>query len=159
MEILAGVPRSVLWLQTGAGEHRVRARAAQKGIDPSRLVFAPHLPKPGHLARLKLADVFLDTHTYNAHTTSSDALWAGVPVITCPADAFAGRVAASLLKAIGLPEMICADFAAYQRLAIELALDPQKLDGTRSKLGSNRLTQPLFDDARFTRTSTSEHHT
>ena len=129
----------------------MRARAALKGIDPARLVFAPRVPKPEHLARLKLADLFVDTYTYNAHTTSSDALWAGVPVITCPADAFAGRVAASLLKAIGLPELICADVDAYQRSAIELALDPKKLAGIRSKLAANRLAYPLFDTGRFTR--------
>ena len=151
MAILAQVQHGVLWLQAGGGEKRMRTRAALKGIDPARLVFAPRLPKPEHLARLKLADLFLDTHTYNAHTTSSDALWAGVPVITCPADAFAGRVAASLLKAIGLPELICADVDAYQRSAIELALDPQKLAGTRAKLAANRLAYPLFDTERFTR--------
>ncbi len=151
MASLAGVPGSVLWLQSGAGERRMRARAALKGIDPARLVFAPRLPKPEHLARLKLADLFLDTHTYNAHTTSSDALWAGVPVITCHADAFAGRVAASLLKSIGLQELICTDFDAYRRMAIELALDRPKLDNIRAKLAANRLTYPLFDTARFTR--------
>ena len=151
LRIVANVPGSVLWLQAGPGARRLRARAAQKGVDPSRLIFAPRVPKPEHLARLRLAGLFLDTHTYNGHTTSSDALWAGVPIVTCPSDAFAGRVAASLLKAVGLPELVCADFAAYERQAIELARNPGRLVALRQKLEANRLTQPLFDTEKFTR--------
>ena len=150
MKILANVPRSVLWLQAGPGAKRLRATASQKGVDPARLLFAPWLPKPEHLARLRLAGLFLDTHTYNAHTTSSDALWAGVPVLTCPADAFAGRVAASLLNAVGLPELVCADFAGYEKKAIDLARDPVGLAAIRGKLAANRLTRPLFDTEKFT---------
>jgi protein O-GlcNAc transferase len=151
MKILASVPRSVLWLQAGSGARRLRARASQKGVDPTRLIFAPRLPKPEHLARLRLAGLFLDTHTYNAHTTSSDALWAGVPVLTCPSDAFAGRVAASLLNAIGLPELVCADFAGYEKKAIDLARDPASLAAIREKLEACRLTRPLFDTEKYTR--------
>lgn len=151
LQILGHVPGSVLWLQAGPGAKRMRARAAQKGIDPVRLIFAPRVPKPEHLARLRLAGLFLDTHTCNAHTTASDALWAGVPVLTCPAQGFAGRVAASLLKAVGLPELICADFAEYERLAIALARDPGRLGAIRQELEVNRLTWPLFDTASYTR--------
>jgi predicted O-linked N-acetylglucosamine transferase (SPINDLY family) len=151
LRILRAVPGSVLWLQAGPGAKRMRARAAQAGVDPARLVFAPRVAKPEHLARLRLAGLFLDTHTYNAHTTSSDALWAGVPVLTSPAQGFAGRVTASLLKAVGLPELICADFAGYERLATELARDPARLGTMRQSLEANRLTSPLFDTAGYTR--------
>jgi protein O-GlcNAc transferase len=151
LRILANVPGSVLWLLAGPGGARLRARTTQRGIDPARLVFAPRVPKARHLSRLRHADLFLDTHTYNAHTTASDALWAGVPVLTCPADAFAGRVGESLLKAVGLPELVCADFAAYERLAVELARDPARLTALRRKLEANRLTYPLFDTEKFTR--------
>lgn len=149
--ILASVPGSVLWLQEGPGETRLRSAARQAGIDSARLVFAPRLPKPEHLSRLRLADLFLDTYTYNAHTTSSDALWAGVPVLTCPSDAFAGRVAASLLHAVGLPELNCADLAEYEQRAIDLARDPARLASLREKLAAHRMSCPLFDTERFTR--------
>ena len=151
LRILGHVPGSVLWLLAGPGEGRLRARAAQQGIDPARLVFGPLLPKADHLSRLRLVDLFLDTYTYNAHTTSSDALWAGVPVLTCPSPSFAGRVASSLLKAVGLPELICTDLAEYERQAVALALDPSGLAALRAKLAANRLTHPLFDTRKYTR--------
>ena len=154
MRLLAAVPESVLWLsQAGpvpAGNLRRAAEA--RGIDPGRLVFAPRLPRlADHLARQRLADLFLDTLPYNAHTTSYDALWAGLPVLTCPGEAFSGRVAASLLDAVGLPEMVTATLADYEALALALARDPARLAEIRAKLAGNRETAPLFDSRRFTR--------
>jgi len=120
-------------------------------VDPARLVFARWARRPEHLARQRLADLFLDTHSYNGHTTGSDALWAGVPLVTWPADAFAGRVAASLLSAIGLPELIAPTLRDYEQLAIALALDGERLRALRERLAANRLTQPLFRTEEFTR--------
>ena len=117
----------------------------------ARLVFAPSLPNPQHLARFAAADLFLDTLPYNAHTLTSDALWGGCPVITCMGWSFAGRVAASLLRAVGLPEMVTDSLAAYEALARQLALDPDRLRAIRGRLAANRLTTPLFDSPRFTR--------
>ena len=118
---------------------------------PERLVFAKRLSHPDHLARHCLADLFLDTLAYNAHTTASDALWAGLPVITCIGETFASRVAASLLNAIELPELITTTLDNYQRLAIDLATAPEKLAEIKRKLARNRLTTPLFDTKLFTR--------
>ena len=106
---------------------------------------------PEHLARHKAADLFLDTLPYNAHTTASDALWAGLPVLTCMGESFAGRVAASLLNAIGLPELVTETRTDYEAQAIELAKNPAKLKKIKEKLEHNRLTTPLFDTARFTK--------
>jgi predicted O-linked N-acetylglucosamine transferase (SPINDLY family) len=145
MRILAAAPRAVLWLLGGHGA-RALARAAQAaGIDPRRIVFADKAPKPEHLERHRIADLFLDTRTYNAHTTASDALWAGLPVLTWPTDAFAGRVAASLLHAMELPELVMPDGAAYERTAVELARDPSRLAALRAKVAANRLATALFD--------------
>src|SRR6185369_6801564 len=120
--------------------------------DPARLIFANRLDSTAeHLARHRLADLFLDTVPYNAHTTASDALWAGLPVLTCVGESFAGRVAASLLNAIGLPELVATTPEQYEALAIELATDPQRLEQIRRKLARNRLTTALFDTPRFTR--------
>jgi predicted O-linked N-acetylglucosamine transferase (SPINDLY family) len=151
MRILAAVPGSVLWLLGGPGEAALRAAADRSGIEPARIVFATRMRKPEHLARHRAADLFLDTYTYNAHTTASDALWAGLPVLTRPADGFAGRVAASLLRAIGLPELVAPDLDAYERTAVELARDPAALAALRAKLAAHRSSLPLFDTARFTR--------
>jgi protein O-GlcNAc transferase len=149
--LLADVPNSVLWLMTdndGASSN-LRRHVEGAGIDPHRLIFAPRLPMPSHLARHRLADLFLDTLPYNAHTTASDALWAGLPLITCKGKSFAGRVAASLLKAIGMPEMVTEDLASYRALAFRLATDRHKLNAIRAKLGQNRSTTPLFDGEGF----------
>lgn len=153
MRILKKVEGSVLWLLS---DHAVtvanlRKEAAARGVGPDRLVFAERTPQPEHLARHRLADLFLDTLPYNAHTTASDALWSGLPVLTCLGDTFAGRVSASLLKAIGLPELIAPTIEAYEALAIDLASHPQELAAIRSKLAQNRLTTPLFDTGLFTR--------
>jgi predicted O-linked N-acetylglucosamine transferase (SPINDLY family) len=153
MRILASVPGSVLWLfQTNEfAAANLKKEAEQRGIAAERVIFAKHLPLADHLARQRLADLFLDTLPYNAHTTTSDALWAGLPVLTVIGDTFAGRVAASLLNAVRLPELIVETPEDYERMAIDLALHPEKLAAIRQKLADNRLTTPLFDTALFTR--------
>jgi len=117
----------------------------------TRLLFANRLPPAEHLARHNQADLFLDTFPYNAHTTASDALWAGLPVLTMMGQSFASRVAASLLNAIGLPELITNTPEEYEALAIALARNPQKLADIKLKLANNRLTTPLFDTPLFTK--------
>src|SRR5262249_37841423 len=112
-------------------------------------IFAPRMKLEDHLARHRLADLFLDTLPYNAHTTASDALWAGLPVLTCMGNTFAGRVAASLLHAIGLSELVTSDIADYEALAVTLARDPARLRDIKAKLAGNRDTAPLFDTDRF----------
>jgi predicted O-linked N-acetylglucosamine transferase (SPINDLY family) len=153
MRILAAVPGSVLWLLANDSDSiaRLRGAAEAERIDPARLVFAPSLPSAQHLARHRLADLFLDTLPYNAHTTASDALWAGLPVLTQMGQAFAGRVAASLLNAVGLPEMITRDAAAYEALAIALGRDPARAAALKAKLAAAIPTAPLFNTPRFTR--------
>ncbi len=151
MQILGQSSGSVLWLlhDNASVERNLRSEAAARGVAPERLVFAPRIALPEHLARHRLADLFLDTLPYNAHTTASDALWAGLPVLTLTGAAFAGRVAASLLQAIGLPELIAATPDAYVNTAVALAADPEKLSVLRQKLAANRATIPLFDIALF----------
>jgi predicted O-linked N-acetylglucosamine transferase (SPINDLY family) len=153
MQLLQQVSGSVLWLfeDNPTAGRNLRAEAARRGIAAERLVFAPRMNQPEHLARHRLADLFLDTLPYNAHTTGSDALWAGLPVLTCLGETFAGRVAASLLKAVGLPELITDTPQAYEALALELASNAPKLAALRQRLAANRPTQPLFDTALFTR--------
>ena len=153
MRILNAVPGSVLWLLANDAEamDRLRAVAAGQGIDPARLVFGPALPSAQHLARQRLADLFLDTLPYNAHTTASDALWAGLPVLTQMGQAFAGRVAASLLNAVGLPEMITQDATGYEALATALGRDPARAAALKAKLAAAIPKAPLFDTPRFTR--------
>jgi predicted O-linked N-acetylglucosamine transferase (SPINDLY family) len=154
MRLLHRVEGSVLWLpQVNATAARnLRREAAHRGIDAGRLIFAPRVPKPeDHLARYRLADLFLDTLPYNAQTTASDALWAGVPVITCLGTTFVGRVAATLLNAIGLPELITHSLPEYEALALKLAMERQVLADIKAKLARNRGTHPLFDTDRFRR--------
>jgi predicted O-linked N-acetylglucosamine transferase (SPINDLY family) len=154
MRILAQVPRSVLWLSAAnpTAQRNLRRAAADSNIAAERLIFAPRLGSlPAHLARHRLADLFLDTLPYNAHTTASDALWAGLPVLTQIGESYAGRVAASLLTAIGLPELITSTQAHYEALAIGLATDPVRLANLRERLAQNRLTTPLFDMRRYAR--------
>lgn len=149
MRILARVPDSVLYLLGGSEtlERNLRREAQARGLAPQRLVFAARLPPAEYLARYRTADLFLDTLPYNAGTTASDALWAGLPVLTCMGAAFAGRVGASVLTAVGLPELIAATPAEYEQLAVELASDPQRLAGIRAKLADSLATAPLFDTA------------
>ena len=150
--LLKRVPGSVLWLLGGSNEveQNLCKEALARGVEPNRLVFASRLPNPTHLARQRLADLFLDTLPYNAHTTTSDALWAGLPVLTCIGEAFAGRVAASLLTAVGLPEMITRNLSEYEARALWLAAHPEELAKIKAKLDVNRNTYPLFDAPRFT---------
>jgi len=132
--------------------HNLRKEAVARGVNSERLIFANHTPLlSDHLARHRLADLFLDTLPYNAHATASDALWAGLPVLTCVGDTFPGKVAASLLNAIRLPELITTTIDAYEHRAIDLATHPEKLAVIRRKLADNRLTTPLFDTKLFTR--------
>ena len=153
MRILERVEGSVLWLfeDNQQAAENLRKEAVLRGVDPGRLIFAGRMPLPEHLARHRLADLFLDTLPYNAHTTASDALWAGLPVLTRIGESFAGRVAASLLNAIRLPELITSSQEEYEALAIELATDPEKLRELKLKLEQNRLSAPLFDIDLFTR--------
>ena len=151
--LLRRVPRARLWLleDDAAASATLRAAALGRGIDPARLVFAPRLPHAEHLARHRLADLSLDTLPCNAHTTASDALWAGLPALTCAGTTFAGRVAASLLAAIGLPELVTRSLQEYEDLAAALAAEPRRLAGYRERLARNRREQPLFDSDRLRR--------
>jgi predicted O-linked N-acetylglucosamine transferase (SPINDLY family) len=153
MRLLRAVEGSVLWLikSNDFAMANLRKEAQAQGVEPQRLIFASQLEHSAHLARLKLADLVLDTLPCNAHTTASDALWAGVPLVTCTGPTFAGRVAASLLHAVGLPELVTDNLDDYEVLALKLATDPPLLKSVVSRLAQNRLTHPLFDTARFTR--------
>jgi predicted O-linked N-acetylglucosamine transferase (SPINDLY family) len=151
MRLLQAVPGSVLWLLTDSADANLVREARARGIDPARVIFAPKLKHDAHLGRLGLADLVLDTLPYNAHTTASDALWTGVPLVTVLGEAFPGRVAASLLQAIGLPELIAPDLDIYETLALSLATDAGKYHALKQKLAANRLTTPLFDGERFCR--------
>ena len=153
MRLLTAVPGSVLWLLEANEwvEANLRREATTRGVEPDRLVFSPRRPLPDHLARHHCADLFLDTLPYNAHTTASDALWTGLPVLTCRGETFAGRVAASLLTAIGAPELITQTLAEYESMALRLANDPAALSAVREKIRRNRATAALFDTARYTR--------
>ena len=152
MDILRKVDNSVLWLleDNPIANKNLISKAEMNGVDPSRLVFARRKNLDMHLARHRLADLFLDTFPYNAHTTSSDALWAGLPVLTCIGESFASRVTASLLNAIRIPELITHNFAQYQSTAIELAQNPIKLSLIKEKIDRNRMITPLFDTKLFT---------
>jgi len=153
MRILLQVPNSVLWL-FGDNENarcNLRREAADRGVTPDRLVFAQKLEKAEHLSRLKWADLALDTRIVNGHTTTSDSLWAGVPVITLQGSHFASRVSSSLLDAVGLSELITYRLEEYEKLAVQLALRSSELKALRHRLNINRLTKPLFDTARFVR--------
>jgi protein O-GlcNAc transferase len=153
MRLLRQIKGSVLWLLSdrATAETNLRREAAARGVDPSRLVFARRVPLQDHLARHRLANLFLDTLPYNAHTTAADALWVGLPVVTCCGHSFAGRVAASLLRAIGMPDLITHDLEAYEKLAVRLASEPSVLDELRERLRANRLSYPLFDTDRYRR--------
>ena len=150
MRLLAAVPGSVLWLKRPATDTRanLEREAAARGIDPARLVYADDAPLEVHLARHALADLFLDTLPYNAHATAADALGAGLPVLTCQGEAFAGRVAASLLKAAGTDELVTENLADYEARALELAQHPAQLQALKDRLAQTAAS--LFDTARFT---------
>ncbi len=153
MRLLSQVAGSVLWLMRidDEVEPNLRREAAARGVDPTRLVFAPKMPKDEHLARQRLADLFIDTRYYTAHTTASDALKAGLPVLTCSGQTFASRVTASILSAVGLPELALPDLAGYEAMALRLAGDPGELRALRDKLAANLKSAPLFDTPRWVR--------
>jgi len=153
MRLLGQIEGSVLWLfeSNRWADAALRAQAAKHGIAPERLVFAPRLPQAEHLARHAHADLFLDTFNYNAHTTASDALWAGLPVVTLAGRQFAARVGASLLNAVGLPDLVTETPEAYEALALDLATRRQKLADVKARLGTSRLATPLFDTVGYTR--------
>jgi protein O-GlcNAc transferase len=152
MRLLGSVPGSVLWLleSNRLVEANLRSEAGQRGIDPDRLIFAPIVPSADHLGRHRHADLFLDTLPCNAHTTASDALWAGLPVLTCAGETFAGRVAGSLLTAVGLPELVTKSLEDYEQVALALAHDPQRFAALRGKLSKARATSALFDLPKLT---------
>lgn len=153
MRLLDKIDGSVLWLLKANkwAEENLRIEAQERGINPKRIIFAERRPSPEHLARHNLADLFLDTFNYNAHTTASDALWTGLPLVTKPGRGFVSRVAGSLLSAIGLPELITETDEEYESLAYQLASNPDKLAAIKSKLAKNRNTTPLFDTELFAR--------
>jgi predicted O-linked N-acetylglucosamine transferase (SPINDLY family) len=151
--ILNNAEASVLWLieDNAVAANNLRKEAASRGVAPERLIFAQRLPMAEHLARQRLADLFLDTLPYNAHTTASDALWAGLPLLTQIGETFPGRVSASLLTALDVPELIASSEPQYENLAIELAGNPAELSAIRRKIEGHRLTKPLFDTALYTK--------
>lgn len=153
MRILRSVNGSVLWLLEGSplATANLRNEAVQRGVAADRLVFAKRLPLAQHLARHRAADLFLDTLPYNAHTTASDALWAGLPVLTCVGQAFASRAAASLLNAMQLAELVTSTQAEYEALAVELGTNQRRLRSITDRLAANRLSAPLFDTMLFAR--------
>ncbi|WP_210519670.1 tetratricopeptide repeat protein [Thalassospira sp. ER-Se-21-Dark] len=153
MRVMKKVEGSVLWLwcNDDVAKTNLRESAEKHGVSGDRLIFAGYMPQSEHLARLRHADLFIDTFNVNAHTTASDALWAGLPVVTLAGKQFAARVAASLLSVIGLPELTAETPEAYEELILKLAQNPDMLADLRTKLDANRLTQPLFDTEGYTR--------
>ncbi|HTI86339.1 MAG TPA: hypothetical protein VL966_07030 [Alphaproteobacteria bacterium] len=153
MRLLKAVDGSVLWLLDApeVAKRNLRREAEARGIAGERIVFAPRVDSAAHVARHALADLFLDTLPYNAHVTASDALWAALPILTCPGDTFAARVGGSLLAAAGIPEMVTDSLPGYEALALRLAREPGELAIIRAKLGANRATCALFDTDRLRR--------
>jgi predicted O-linked N-acetylglucosamine transferase (SPINDLY family) len=153
MQILRKIPQGILWLRASGADTQANLleEARRRGVDPTRLVFAPRVDDHAqHLARLSCADLFLDTTPYNAHSTGCDALWAGVPMVTCAGESFASRVAASALHAAGLPELAAGTLDHYEELVLELARAPEALRALRARLHAARLESPLFQTAQFT---------
>jgi len=153
MRLLAGIPGAVLWLAEANPwmVANLRREAAAKGIDPSRLVFMPHLARPDYLARLTVADLFLDTHPYGAGAVAADCLWAGLPLVALCGDTYVGRMAASVLDAAGLPELIATSPVEYEEMALRLAREPAALGQLRDRLRAARTGSPLFAPLRFAR--------
>jgi predicted O-linked N-acetylglucosamine transferase (SPINDLY family) len=151
MRILDAVPNSVLWLLEyyAPVSLSLRREAEARGISGDRLVFATMKPLPQHLARYRIADIALDTFPYNSHTTASDSLWAGCPLVTLAGESFASRVAGSLLHGVGLPELVTTSLADYERLAVRLGTQPRERAAIRAKLAANRDRCALFDTPRF----------
>jgi protein O-GlcNAc transferase len=153
MRLLKAVPRSLLWMLAGPADANtnILREAQSRGIDPERVVFAEWKKPEDHLARQRLADLFLDTLPYNAHTTATDALWVGLPLLTCQGHSFPARVASSVLTALGMPELIARDLDEYEAKALQLAREPDKLAAVQRKLETQRETQPMFNTARSAR--------
>jgi predicted O-linked N-acetylglucosamine transferase (SPINDLY family) len=151
MRLLCKVEGSVLMLlgPNEAVRKNLQSYAQEHGVDPARLRFMPRIAYADHLARYKLADLFLDTFPFNAGTTASDTLWGGLPLVTCAGDAFPARMAGSILNAVGLTELVTYSLAEYEALALKLAIDGTMLAGIKAKLARNRMTYPLFDTGRF----------
>jgi predicted O-linked N-acetylglucosamine transferase (SPINDLY family) len=162
MRLLREVPESVLWLRAAPPDVRenLLREAQRRGVEPHRLVFAAHVAGMAeHLGRHALADLYLDTLPYNAHSTTCDALWVGVPVLTCVGKGFASRVAASALEAVGLPELITHSLQEYEAKALDLALHPERLQELREKLARQRVDSPLFKTQRYCRELESAYRT
>jgi protein O-GlcNAc transferase len=161
MRLLRQIDDSVLWLieDNAVAVSNLRQEADRRGVAVERLVFSSRVSVPAYLARLQIADLFLDTLPYNAHTTASDALWVGLPVVTCAGSSFAARVAGSLLDALGLPELVTESLEDYEALALRLARDRDLLATIRAKIVRRRRTSPLFDTSRFCRHLESAYHT
>ncbi len=153
MRLLNQLDRSVIWLLGGDTnlERNLRREAADRGVNSARLIFSSRTAYASYLARYRLADLFLDTFPFNAGTTASDAIWAGLPIVTCSGETFASRMAGSLLLATGLPELVTDSLAEYEALALQLAREPDRLCAVKAKLAHNRDRFPLFDTERFTR--------
>ncbi|MDB9875936.1 hypothetical protein OAC76_07000, partial [Amylibacter sp.] len=153
MRLLTKVENSVLWLRQSnqLSNINIKNEAQKRNVDPSRLVFAGKVPMDEHLARQRLADLFVDTFAFNAHTTAAEALWAGLPLVTKLGKGFAARVAGSLLNAVALPELVTETEQDYEALILELATNPTKLAKIKEKLATNRLTQPLFNTELYTK--------
>ena len=153
MRLLLKVEGSVLWLLKSNkwAEKNLQIEAEKRGVSSDHLIFAEKKPQSEHLARHRLADLFIDTFNVNAHTTASDALWAGLPVVTKLGNGFAARVAGSLLTAIDLTELITEKEQEYEALILDLATNPQRLAAIKQKLAANRLSKPLFNTELFTK--------
>jgi predicted O-linked N-acetylglucosamine transferase (SPINDLY family) len=153
MRLLLQAPGAVLWLapSNATAAANLRREASLRGVEEQRIVFAPRVPPGEHRARHAHADLYLDTAPYNAGTAANDALFMGVPVVTCPGETMASRVAASQLRAIGLADLVAPDMQAYEQRALVLALDANERRTVKAQLAQNRHTHPLFDMARFTR--------
>ncbi|MDA1024032.1 MAG: tetratricopeptide repeat protein [Proteobacteria bacterium] len=160
MNLLKKIPNSVLWLvkRNDLTECNLKNEANARGVDGDRLIFAEHMPKEEHLARSQLVDLALDTRICGGHTTTSDALWSGVPVVVLQGNHFASRVSSSILAAIGLPELVTRSLEDYETLCLKLQQNPDELKALKAKLAQNRLTEPLFDTPRFTKNLESAFH-
>jgi len=153
MRLLKQITRSVLWVlgESESAKRNLIKEAENRGVPADRLIFAARVPHPDYLTRYCLADLFLDTFPFNAGTTASDALWSGLPLITCSGDAFASRMAGSLLTAVGMSELITTSETDYEQLALKLASNPDLMIRTKMRLADNRSRYPVFDTRRFTR--------
>jgi protein O-GlcNAc transferase len=153
MRLMRNLPGSVLWLLIDNADamRNLQREAQARGIDPARIISAPRIPVEEHLSRQRLAGLFLDTFPINAHTTASDALWTGLPLVTCRGRSFVARVAASILHAAGLPELVTDNLADYESCALKLGADAQLMQSVRRRLAANRDTCPLFDLERYRR--------